>query len=144
MSLFFAATIATMALGHLLAVTVKALQGTLAGGLPLLYGIGVFLLAPAAALAVHAVSLPDVAEPRAARRTLVLNAGLGLVLLALGPRNLPLAAPAVLNVAYQLHARRWLGHTIVALAVVAQVALFAGALAFLASGRSFEEFRGID
>ena len=61
----------------------------------------------------------------------------------LGLHNVPLAAPAALNLAYQFHTRRAVGWTIVTVAVVANLALFAGSLVFLASGQSFEEFSGM-
>jgi hypothetical protein len=76
--------------------------------------------------------------------TLKLNAWLALTLLALGLHNLPLAAPALLNLGYHLHSRRVVGWAFVSLAVVVNVGLFIGSLIFLASGQSFEQFRGIE
>lgn len=141
MNLFFGVTIGTMALGHLLAVSTKLVLGTLAGSVPRLYLIGIALAVPSWWLVVHVRALLASADA-GARKTLLLNAWLALTLVALGAPNLPLAAPALLNVGYQLHSRRWLGHAIVGLAVLVQAGLFVGSLAFLASGRSFEEFRG--
>ena len=58
--------------------------------------------------------------------------------------NLPLAAPALFNIAYQRHASRTVGWTIVSLAVAVNVGLFIGALIFMASGQSFEQFKEIE
>ena len=55
MNLFFGLTIGTMAFGHLLAVTTKLVLGTLRGPVPLLYLIGVLLLAPSIGLVAHVV-----------------------------------------------------------------------------------------
>ena len=142
MNLFFGVTIGTMAFGHLLAVTTKLARGTLAGSVPLLYLIGVALAVPSWWLAWHARTLLA-AGGGGSRRTLLLNGWLALTLLALGVPNLPLAAPGLLNVGYQLHSRRWIGRAIVAVALLVQVGLFVGSLIFLASGRSFEEFRNL-
>ena len=78
------------------------------------------------------------------RATLVLNAWLAITLLVLGVHNLPLAAPAFFNIAYQLNSRRVLGWAIVSMAAVINVGLFIGSLIFLASGQSFEQFSGIE
>jgi hypothetical protein len=77
------------------------------------------------------------------RATLLLNGWLALTLLVLGPHNLPLAAPAFFNVGYQLHSRRAVGWAIVGAAIAVNVGLFIGSLIFLASGQSFEQFRGM-
>ena len=63
--------------------------------------------------------------------------------LALGIHNLPLAAPGFLNIAYKVHSGRVMGWAIVGIAIVVNVGLFIGSLIFLASGQSFEQFRGI-
>jgi hypothetical protein len=68
---------------------------------------------------------------------------LSITLLGLGLHNLPLAAPGFLNIAYHLHSGRVVGRVIVGMAVVVSVALFIGSLVFLASGQSFEQFRGM-
>jgi hypothetical protein len=143
MNLFFGVTIATMAFGHLLAVTTKLALGTLRpGSLALFYGIGVVLAVPSAAVVVHALRLAG-GGSGLGRRTLAWNGWLALTLLVLGLHNVPLAAPGVLNVAYELHSRRVVGWAIVGLAVAAQLGLFVAALVFLASGQSFEQFRGV-
>jgi hypothetical protein len=141
MSLFFAVTIATMALGHTLAVTTKLVTGTLDRSTAPLYAIGVALAVPSGWLAHQAWSRPpsDLARER---RTLVLNGWLSLTLLVLGLVNLPLAVPGLLNVAYQLRPHRWVGRAILALAVIVNLGLFVGSVVFFASGQSFEEFRG--
>jgi len=143
MNLFFGVTIGTMAFGHLLAVTTKLALGTLDGSIPMLYGIGIALAAPSWWLIHHTRRLlaPDGEHGRA---TLVLNAWLAITLLALGLHNLPLAAPAFFNMGYHLHSRRVVGWAIVGVAVVVNVGLFIGSLIFMASGQSFEQFRGIE
>ncbi|HET7293616.1 MAG TPA: hypothetical protein VFM88_14425 [Vicinamibacteria bacterium] len=143
MCLFTGATIATMAFGHLLAVTVKLALGILVGSAAAVYAIGIALALPSAGLARHSFALLDAGRDPG-RRTLALNAWLALTLLALGVHNLPLAVPAVLNIGYDQHRRSWVGWAVVAAAVVVNLGLFAGSLVFLASGRSFEEFRGLE
>lgn len=78
------------------------------------------------------------------RTTTGLNAWLAVTLMALGLHNLPLAAPSLLNIGYRLHSRRATGMAIVSVAVVFNVALFIGALVFMASGQSFEQFSGME
>jgi hypothetical protein len=140
MSLFFGLTVGTMAFGHLLAVTIRVLMGTLEASIAL-YLIGVVLAVPSWWLIVHARGPAD-PDPR--HRTITLNAAVVLALLVLGPHNLPLAAPGLVNIAYMLHARRAVGWTLVALSLAINIGLFAGSLVFLASGQSFEQFRGIE
>ena len=140
MNLFYGCMIGVMGCGHLLAVTVKALQGTLGGGLWWLLSLGFALALPAGWLALRAARGPQ----ELGKRTVAVNAWLGVFLSALGPHNLPLAAPAALNVAYHFHSRRAVGWTLATVTSVAYLALFAGSLAFFASGQSFEEFRGLE
>jgi hypothetical protein len=65
-------------------------------------------------------------------------------LVGLGLVNLPLAIPALLNIAYSRHSRPAMGWLIVALAVLVNGGLFAGGLLFMLSGaRTFEEFRAM-
>jgi hypothetical protein len=142
MNLFFGMTIATMAFGHLLAVTAKLALGTLEGPIALFYAIGVALAVPSWWLVHHARGL--FAGGEHGRASLVLNAWLAITLLAMGLHNLPLAAPAFFNIGYHLHSRRMVGWAIVSLAVVVNVGLFIGSLIFLASGQSFEQFSGIE
>lgn len=142
MNLFFGVTIGAMAFGHLLAVTTKLALGTLEGSLPTFYLIGIALAVPSWWLGYHTwggLTAPD-GHGRAA---LGLNAWLAITLLGLGIHNLPLAAPGFLNIWYSLHSRRLVGWAIVAMAVVVNVGLFIGSLIFMASGQSFEQFRGI-
>jgi hypothetical protein len=109
----------------------------------LFYLIGLVLAIPAWWLIYHTRrQLSDDGEH--GRATVVLNAWLAITLLALGIHNLPLAAPAFLNIGYHLHARRFVGWAIVSLAVVINVGLFVGSVIFLASGQSFEQFSGIE
>ncbi len=142
MNLFCAVTIGTMAFGHLLAVTTKLAMGTLAGSLPVLYLIGTALAVPSWWLISHTRAV--LASDAHGRKTVVLNAWLGLTLLALGVPNLPLAVPALLNIGHHLHSRRVVGWAIVGMTVVLNVGLFIGSLIFLATGQSFEQFRQID
>ena len=142
MSLFFGVTIGTMAFGHLLAVTTKLALGTLEGPILVFYVIGAALAVPSWWLILHARGMLATDDGHG-RTTLVLNAWLAITILVLGIHNLPLAAPGFLNIGYYLHSRRVVGWAIVSMAVVANVGLFIGSLMFLASGQSFEEFRGI-
>ncbi|HKQ91655.1 MAG TPA: hypothetical protein VJZ77_13275 [Blastocatellia bacterium] len=143
MNLFFGVTIGTMAFGHLLAVTTKLALGTLEGAVPVFYVIGVALAVPSWFLIRHTRRLLASDEDHG-RATVVLNAWLGITLLALGVPNLPLAAPALLNIGYHLHSRRVVGWVIVGIAAVVNVGLFIGSLIFMASGQSFEQFNGIE
>ena len=143
MNLFFGAMIGVMAFGHLLAVTTKLIKGTLDGPIPVLYLIGVVLAAPSWWLIVHSRELLA-ANERPGPGTLALNGAVAVTLLGLGVHNLPLAAPAFFNIAYQLHCRRIVGWAIVGLAVAANVGLFVGSFLFLMSGQSFEQFSGME
>lgn len=143
MNLFFGVMVGSMAFGHLLAVTVKLSSGTLAGSVPTFYLIGVVLAVPACWVVLHTRSLLR-AGGGDGNRTPFLNGWLALTLLALGIHNLPLAAPGLLNIAYHLHTRRAVGRAIVALAIVLNTGLFIASLVLLASGRSFEEFSGME
>ncbi len=140
MNLFFGVLVGTMAFGHLLAVTTKLAVGTLTGSVALFYLIGIVLAAPSWLLIRHARRTLDGDE--GGRATLVLNAWLVVTLLALGPHNLPLAAPGLLNIGYRLSSARRLRWAIVGLAVAIGVGLFVASLVFLASGQSFEQFQG--
>lgn len=142
MNLFFGVTVGTMAFGHLLAVTSKLVLTTLEGPVAVFYLIGVALAVPSWWLIYHAWG-GLASEKDDGRATLGLNAWLVITLLALGFHNLPLAAPGFLNIVYRLHSGRMVGLAIAGLAVVVNVGLFVGSLIFLASGQSFEQFRGI-
>ena len=74
-------------------------------------------------------------------RALVAAGALGLLVAARGRR--PLAALGALAVAYQLHSKRVVGWTIAGVSLAAGLALFFGSLVFAASGRSFEELKGM-
>ena len=143
LNVFYGCMIGTMGIGHLAAVSVKMVQGTLEGSPVMLYPLGLALAIPAWWLAGRAKRYVLV-EERYGRRLVMLNGWLAVFLLALGLHNFPLAAPAMLNVAYQFHTRQVLGWTIVTVAVVANIALFAGSLVFMATGLSFEQFQGMN
>ena len=142
MNLFFGVTIGAMALGHLLAVTTKLAIGTLQGSTPVFYLIGAALAAPSWWLIYHTSKILKPGDGHS-RGTLGLNLWLSITLLGLGLHNLPLAAPGFLTIAYHLHSRRIVGVVIVGVTVIVNVGLFIGSLFFLASGQSFEQFRGI-
>jgi hypothetical protein len=144
MSLFYGTMIGTMGFGHLLAVTIKYAQGTLEPALSLMYLLGLVLAVPGWWLAVIALRYIRGADS-VAPRLLALNVWLAIALLVLGLPNLPLAVPALLNIAYQHYRqRRVVGWTIAGVAAVANLALFVGSLVFWASGQTFEQFRGIE
>ena len=142
LTLFYGVMIGIMASGHLIAVGIKAVQGTLQGSPWFLYTLGLSLAVPAWWLAAEALRA-GLEEPRGVRRTVGLNGWLCIALMAIGPHNWPIAAPAVLNIAYRVQTQRVVGMAIVIAAGVGYVALFAGALAFMASGQTFEELQGI-
>jgi hypothetical protein len=131
MNLFAGVTLTVMGVGHLLAITTKLAQGSLAGSPPLLYGIGIAIVVPATLIVLNA----------SRARTAILNGWMAGTLAVLGPINLPLAIPLLLNIAYAKHANRRAGSIILAAFVVVNMALFAGGVWFLLSGaRTFEEF----
>ena len=139
LTLFYGVMIGIMASGHLIAVSIKAAQGTLQGSPWFLYTLGLSLAVPAWWLAAEAVRA-RLEDSRGLRRTVGLNGWLGLALMVIGPHNWPIAAPAVLNIAYRFQTHRAIGTAIVIVAGVGYAALFAGALMFMASGQTFEEF----
>jgi hypothetical protein len=143
MNLFFGVMIGTMAFGHLLAVTTKLAMGTLEGSILVVYAIGTALALPSWWLIYHTRRVLA-SDDEHGRATLVINTWLAITLLALGVHNLPLAAPAFFNIGYHLHTRRMVGWAILSMAVFVNVGLFIGSLIFLASGQSFEQFKGIE
>jgi hypothetical protein len=132
-----------MALGHLSAVTAKHFLGTLQGSLFILYPIGALLIVPSGWLVYHTLKAIASAKDQG-RFALILNAWLAITLLVLGIHNLPLALPALFNIAYGLHSRRAIGWAIVSMAIVINIGLFVGSLIFMASGQSFEQFSGME
>ena len=133
MNLFVGVTLLVMGIGHLLAVTVKLLQDTLNGSPALLYTIGVAIVVPAALIVFNA--------NRA--RAAAFNGAMAATLVVLGLINIPLAIPALLNIAYRRHTRARTGVAIVVAFVLWNVGLFTLGLVFMLSGaRTFEEFRG--
>jgi hypothetical protein len=132
MNRFVGVTLLVMGIGHLLAVTTKAAQGSLNGSLGLLYVIGVAIVIPSVWIIVTAH------QARAATA----NGWLAATLVVLGLINIPLAIPALLNIAYSMHVRARTGSVIVGAFLVVNAALFFGGMLFLLSGaRTFEEFR---
>jgi formate-dependent nitrite reductase membrane component NrfD len=131
MNLFVGVTLFVMGVGHLLAVTTKLAQGSLNGSPGLLYLIGVVIVMPSAFMVVNA--------NRA--KTAAANGWMAATLVILGLINIPLAIPAVLNIAYSRHSHARTGSFIVGLFLLVNVALFAGGMLFMLSGaRTFEEF----
>lgn len=142
MNLFVGVTLATMGIGHLLAVTAKLALGTLEGVPLLLYPIGIAVSVPSWLIVRHTRELLRSGD--VGGRTAGLNAWLAGTLAVLGLHNLPLAAPALLNVGYSLHSRRAVGWAIVSLAVLVNAGLFVGSVLFFLSGQTFEQFTGIE
>ena len=137
MNLFTGVMLVFMGVGHLLAVTVKLLQGTLRGSPLLFYPIGIAIVVPAWFLIRHTRAILASAETR---QTVRLNAWMAVTLGVLGVVNLPLAVPAVCTIGYGLHRRRWVGLTFAGVFLAATAFLLIGGLIFMASGQTFEEF----
>jgi hypothetical protein len=57
--------------------------------------------------------------------------------------NLPLALPALFNVAYLRSSRLLVARALVTVMVLLNAALFVGSLFFVASGKTYEEISGI-
>jgi hypothetical protein len=136
LTLFYGVMIGIMGTGHLLAVSIKAAQGTLEGSPWFLYTLGLSLAVPAWWLVAEALGA-GLEDSRGLRLTLGLNGWLCVALMVIGPHNWPIAAPALLNLAYQFQTHRAIGTAIVIAAGVGYAALFAGALAFMSSGQTF-------
>jgi formate-dependent nitrite reductase membrane component NrfD len=133
MNLFVGVTLLVMGFGHLLAVTTKLLQHTLNGSPALLFTIGVAIVLPSALIVLNANGAKAAA----------FNGWMAATLVVLGLINIPLAIPALLNIAYRKHSRARTGVAIVVAFVLVNLALFTGGLLFLLSGaRTFEEFSG--
>jgi len=144
MSLFFALTVGTMAFGHLLAVSVKLVLGTLEGSTANHYLIGVALAVPSWWLVEHTPQLLAPGGPRQTATTLRLHVWVVATLLVMGLHNLPLAAPGLVTIAYAMQSRRVVSWVLAGLFVAINLVLFIGSLVFLASGQTFEQFRGIE
>jgi hypothetical protein len=131
MNLFVGVTLLVMGVGHLLAVSTKLLQGTLNGSPALLYLIGVAIVIPSALVILNANRAKAAAS----------NGWMAATLVVLGLINIPLAIPALLNIAYSKHSRARTGVAIVVLFVLVNLGLFTGGMLFMLSGaRTFEEF----
>lgn len=131
MNMFVGVTLLVMGLGHLLAVSTKWLAHTLNGSPALLYLIGIVIVVPAALLVRHART----------GRAGTYNGWMAAALIALGLINIPLALPALLNIAYCRHQRPRTGQLIIAAWLLVNIGLFAGGTMFMLSGaRTFEEF----
>ena len=132
MNLFVGAMLLVMGIGHVLAVTAKLFQGTLNGSPALLYAIGAVIVIPSALILVNA--------NRA--QAAVFNGWMAAALVVLGLVNIPLAIPALLNIAYSKHSRPGAGVAIVLAFALVNLGLFTGGMLFLLSGaRTFEEFQ---
>jgi len=141
MNLFVGVMLAMMGVGHLLAVTVKLLDGTLRGSPLLLYPIGIAIVVPAAIIIRHTRQLIAGDDRGAAVK---LHGWLAVTLVVLGLVNIPLALPALLCMAYAHHSRRFTGIAIVAAFTVINGGLLIGGLLFLLSGaQTFEEFNNM-
>jgi hypothetical protein len=140
LNLFTGVMLLVMGSAHLLAVTVKLFQGTLRGSTAsalLFYLIGLAIVVPAWLVLRHTRAILATGDARA---TVKVNAVMVVALLVLGVVNVPLALPALCTMGYSVHRRPWVGWAIVGVATVACLFLFIGGLAFMASGRTFEEF----
>ena len=137
MNLFTGVMLLVMGTGHLLAVSTRLVQGSLRGSALLFYAIGIAIVAPAWFVAHHTRAI---LAAHSQRSTVILNAWMAITLAVLGVVNLPLAVPALCNIAYSAHRRRWAGWVAVTMFLVATVGLFVGGLIFMASGQTFEEF----
>ena len=142
LNLCFSITIGFMAFGHLLAVTVKLLKGTLEGSMALFYLIGIVLAIPSWWLIYYAILM--LRPEHSSKKSLPLNLWVAVTLLALGPYNFPLAAPAFLNMAYDLNKSKKIDWIIIVLIICIYTALFIGSLIFFINGQSFEQFKGIE
>ena len=112
-------------------MTTKLLQGTLNGSPALLYLIGVAIVIPSALIVLNANRS---AAP-------AFNGWIAATLAVLGLINIPLAIPALLNIAYSKHSRARTGSIIVVSFVLVNLGLFTGGMLFMLSGaRTFEEF----
>jgi hypothetical protein len=85
-----------MGVGHLLAVTIRTVQGTLTTNPWFAFPLGFALAVPAWWLVQNAAGLTRMEKP-ARRKALALSTWLGVALVLLGP-SWPLAIPAALNV----------------------------------------------
>ena len=131
-----------MAFGHILAVTIKLFKGTLEGSTGLFYLIGIALAIPSWWLISYATLM--LKPVNSSKKSLPLNLWVVVTLLILGPYNFPLAAPGILNIAFDLNKSRKIEWLIIILIICIYTALFIGSLIFFISGQSFEQFKGID
>lgn len=143
LSVYAGAMVGTMAFGHLFAISLKLAAGDLNGALPALVGIGIVLAVPSWLVVRHGwgVGRGKVVE---GRETIILNLLLVGALLVTGPRNAPLAIPALLNTIHAGAHRVRVKQATVALAVAFSLLLFAGSVRFFISGQSFEDFSGME
>ncbi len=131
MNLFVGVMLLVMGIGHLLAVTTKLLQGTLNGSPALLYLIGVAIVLPSSLIVLNANRAQSAA----------FNGWMAATLVVLGLINIPLAIPALLNIAYSKHSRARTGLVITVAFVLVNLGLLTGGMLFMLSGaRTFEEF----
>ena len=137
LELAYGVMIGSMGSGHLLAVVIVLARGTLDGSPLLLLSLGAALAVPGWWL----VSCTLRRQPRSGGTSIALQAWLAVLLLAMGPHNLPLAAPAGLSIAYRASHRRAAKTALLVGTVLLYGALFVGATVFLLSGQSFEQFR---
>lgn len=131
MNLFVGVTLLVMGAGHVLAVSTKMMQGTLDGTAALLYAIGIAILVPAGLLVRH----------HRDARAVACNWWMAVVLIVLGLINIPLAIPALLNIALSRASSERAQMLITGAWIVVVAGLFGGGMMFMLSGaRTFEEF----
>jgi hypothetical protein len=127
LNVFYGCVIGIMGTGHILVVTIMALEGTLSNGVRwFLYPLGAVLAVPAWILV--ASTTP--------RRMAMCNAWLAIALIVQGP-SAPLAVPAILNLIYLWSARRWIERTVVTVSALLYATLSSFATALALSGGSF-------
>jgi hypothetical protein len=118
LSVFYGCTIGVMGSGHVIAVTIRALDGTLSDGLRwFLYPLGLVIAVPAWLLVASTTI----------RRMTILHAILIVVFVAQGP-SATLAIPAVMNLIYLHVAKPAVRVAMVALSAVLYTGLFVTAM----------------
>ena len=145
MNIIFGVLIFVMSFGHLLAVTIKLIMGTLVGSTGLFYLIGIVLITPAFLLIRTTRRISITGNSRSYRNKLTgINVWLIITILSVGIYNLPLAAPGILNILHSyFYNNRILKQVMVVMAGILYIFLLFGGIIFFLSGQDFETFQGI-
>ena len=124
--IYYGCVIGVMGTGHLVAVTIRAVQGTLAEGVTWpLYPLGFALAIPAALMMVGAARLRS--EDTKPRWLAALDLWLALLLIAL-LTSAPLAIPAILNLICLRSRRRAVERAVVMTTALVYLAMFVASL----------------